>query len=113
MGGCALMASRADSIHGMASVSLKETLIKAGLAPQLAELLERMPTPPETAQLVEGDAAQSAGRSGLCRVDAPGRHANRLAKQPRPDALLGVGEGQEHVHGDILAVSTSPARPPS
>jgi CRP-like cAMP-binding protein len=37
------MASRADSIHGMASVSLKETLIKAGLAPQLAELLDRMP----------------------------------------------------------------------
>ena len=37
------MASRADSIHGMASVSLKETLIKAGLAPELAELLDQMP----------------------------------------------------------------------
>jgi CRP-like cAMP-binding protein len=37
------MASRADSIHGMASVPLKETLVKAGLAPQLADLLDRMP----------------------------------------------------------------------
>jgi len=37
------MASRADSIHGIASVSLKETLIKAGLAPHLADLLEKMP----------------------------------------------------------------------
>lgn len=37
------MASRADSIHGMASVSLKEALIKAGLAPELADLLDRMP----------------------------------------------------------------------
>ena len=37
------MASRADSIHGLASVSLKETLVKAGLAPQLADLLDRMP----------------------------------------------------------------------
>ncbi|HJS41631.1 MAG TPA: Crp/Fnr family transcriptional regulator [Sphingomicrobium sp.] len=37
------MASRADSIHGFASVSLKETLINAGLAPELAALLEEMP----------------------------------------------------------------------
>ena len=37
------MASRAESIQGLGSVSLKETLIKAGLAPQLAELLDQMP----------------------------------------------------------------------
>jgi CRP-like cAMP-binding protein len=37
------MANRAESIQGMASVSLKETLIKAGLAPQLAEILDQMP----------------------------------------------------------------------
>ena len=37
------MASRADSIHGLASVPLKETLTKAGLAPQLASLLHEMP----------------------------------------------------------------------
>jgi CRP-like cAMP-binding protein len=37
------MASRADSIQGMASVPLRETLISAGLAPQLAELLDKMP----------------------------------------------------------------------
>jgi CRP-like cAMP-binding protein len=37
------MASRADSIHGLASVSLKETLMAAGLAPELASLLEEMP----------------------------------------------------------------------
>ena len=37
------MASRADSIHGLASVSLKDTLIKAGLAPHLAALLDQMP----------------------------------------------------------------------
>jgi CRP-like cAMP-binding protein len=37
------MASRAESIHGRASVSLKETLVKAGLAPELATLLENMP----------------------------------------------------------------------
>jgi CRP-like cAMP-binding protein len=37
------MASRAESIHGHASVSLTETLIKAGLAPELAHLLENMP----------------------------------------------------------------------
>jgi CRP-like cAMP-binding protein len=43
LGGCALMASRAESIHGLASASLKETLIKAGLAPELAALLDEMP----------------------------------------------------------------------
>jgi CRP-like cAMP-binding protein len=37
------MASRAESIHGHASVSLTETLIKAGLAPELAALLDKMP----------------------------------------------------------------------
>ena len=37
------MASRAESIHGLASVSLKETLIGAGLAPELATLLDEMP----------------------------------------------------------------------
>ena len=37
------MASRADSIHGIGSVSLKETLVKAGLAPALADLLDKMP----------------------------------------------------------------------
>ena len=37
------MASRADSIYGRASVPLKETLIKAGLAPELATLLDKMP----------------------------------------------------------------------
>ena len=37
------MASRAESIQGMASVSLKETLIKAGLAPELSGLLDQMP----------------------------------------------------------------------
>jgi CRP-like cAMP-binding protein len=37
------MANRAESIQGMASVSLKETLIKAGLAPPLAEILDQMP----------------------------------------------------------------------
>jgi CRP-like cAMP-binding protein len=37
------MASRAESIHGRASVSLKDTLIKAGLAPELAALLDDMP----------------------------------------------------------------------
>lgn len=37
------MSSRAESIHGLASVSLEETLIKAGLAPELAQLLDQMP----------------------------------------------------------------------
>ncbi len=37
------MASRAESIHGLASVSLRETLIRAGLAPELASLLDQMP----------------------------------------------------------------------
>jgi CRP-like cAMP-binding protein len=37
------MASRAESIHGLTSVSLKETLIEAGLAPELAALLDEMP----------------------------------------------------------------------
>ena len=37
------MASRADSIYGRASVPLKETLIRAGLAPELATLLDKMP----------------------------------------------------------------------
>ncbi len=37
------MATRAESIHGHASVSLKETLVKAGLAPELARLLDEMP----------------------------------------------------------------------
>ena len=37
------MSSRAEIIHGLGSVSLEETLIKAGLAPQLAQLLEQMP----------------------------------------------------------------------
>src|SRR3954468_1139580 len=37
------MASRAEIIQGMASVSLKETLIKAGLASELAGLLDQMP----------------------------------------------------------------------
>ncbi len=37
------MASRADSIHGRNSVSLKETLIAAGLSPALAALLDKMP----------------------------------------------------------------------
>jgi len=37
------MASRADSIHGIASVSLKETLIRKGLAPELATMLDEMP----------------------------------------------------------------------
>ena len=38
------MASRADSIRGRASVPLKETLVKAGLAPELADVLDRMPS---------------------------------------------------------------------
>jgi CRP-like cAMP-binding protein len=42
-GGCTLMASRAESIRGGASVSLKDTLVDAGLAPELAGLLEKMP----------------------------------------------------------------------
>ena len=37
------MASRADSIHGRSSVSLTETLVNAGLAPDLAALLDKMP----------------------------------------------------------------------
>ena len=37
------MASRAESIQGRASVPLKDTLIKAGLAPELAALLDEMP----------------------------------------------------------------------
>ena len=37
------MASRADSIQGRGSVSLKETLIRAGLSPELADLLDKMP----------------------------------------------------------------------
>lgn len=37
------MASRADSIRGRSSVALKDTLVKAGLAPALADLLETMP----------------------------------------------------------------------
>ena len=37
------MPSRADRRHGLGSVSLKDTLIKAGLAPDLATLLDAMP----------------------------------------------------------------------
>lgn len=37
------MASRAGTMHGKGSVSLKETLLKAGLAPELATLLDEMP----------------------------------------------------------------------
>ena len=37
------MASRAESIQGRGSVSLKDTLIRAGLSTQLADLLDKMP----------------------------------------------------------------------
>jgi len=37
------MASRADRSHGLPRVSLKETLVRAGLAPELAALLDEMP----------------------------------------------------------------------
>ena len=37
------MASRASRSHGLASASLKETLIRAGLAPELAAFLDGMP----------------------------------------------------------------------
>jgi CRP-like cAMP-binding protein len=37
------MASRASRSHGLGSASLKETLIKAGLAPELSALLDQMP----------------------------------------------------------------------
>ena len=61
-GGYTLMASRADSIQGMGSVTLKETLVRAGLAPPLADLLDRLPH-----RIVQVDARRPFREPGVPR----------------------------------------------
>ena len=79
------MASRADSIHGLASVSLKETLIKAGLASELAELLDKMPH-----RTVQVDPRRPFREPGVARNEVMFVKAGILSKY-KPD---GAGRRQ-------------------
>ena len=89
------MASRAESIHGLASVSLKETLIKAGLAPELATLLDQMPH-----RTVQVDARRPFREPGAARNEVMFVRSGILSKY-KPDgsgrrqivALRFPGEG--------------------
>ena len=87
------MASRADSVQGFASVSLKETLVKAGLAPALADLLDRMPH--RTVQVDprrpfrEPGVARNEGmfvRSGILSKYKPDGSGRRTAAASAPRA---------------------------
>ena len=89
------MASRAESIHGHASVPLKETLIKAGLAPELAGLLDEMPH-----RTVQVDARRPFREPGVARNEVMFVKSGILSKY-KPDgsgrrqivALRFPGEG--------------------
>jgi len=89
------MASRADSIHGLASVSLKETLVRAGLAPELADILERMPS-----RSVQVDPRRPFREPGVARNEVMFVRSGILSKY-KPDgsgrrqivALRFPGEG--------------------
>lgn len=79
------MASRADSIHGLASVPLKETLTKAGLAPELATLLDEMPH-----RTVQVDARRPFREPGVARNEVMFVKSGILSKY-KPD---GAGRRQ-------------------
>ena len=89
------MASRADSIHGRTSVPLKETLVKAGLAPELADLLAQMPS-----RTVQVDARRPFREPGVDRNEVMFVKSGILSKY-KPDgsgrrqivALRFPGEG--------------------
>jgi len=89
------MASRAESIQGLASVSLKETLIKAGLAPNLADLLDKMPH-----RTVQVDSRRPFREPGVARNEVMFVKSGILSKY-KPDgsgrrqivALRFPGEG--------------------
>jgi CRP-like cAMP-binding protein len=89
------MASRAESIYGHASVSLKETLINAGLAPDLAALLDDMPH-----RTVQVDARRPFREPGAARNEVMFVKSGILSKY-KPDgsgrrqivALRFPGEG--------------------
>ena len=89
------MASRADSIHGRASVSLKETLVKAGLGPELAQLLDKMPS-----RTVQVDPRRPFREPGVTRNEVMFVKSGMLSKY-KPDgsgrrqivALRFPGEG--------------------
>ena len=79
------MASRADSIHGLASVPLMETLTKAGLAPELASLLDEMPH-----RTVQVDARRPFREPGVARNEVMFVKSGILSKY-KPD---GAGRRQ-------------------
>ena len=79
------MASRAESIQGMASVSLQETLTKAGLAPELAALLEQMPH-----RTIQVDARRPFREPGVLRNEVMFVKSGILSKY-KPD---GAGRRQ-------------------
>ena len=89
------MASRADSIHGRASVSLKETLVRAGLAPALADLLDKMPH-----RIIQVDPRRPFREPGVARNEVMFVKSGILSKY-KPDgsgrrqivALRFPGEG--------------------
>jgi CRP-like cAMP-binding protein len=89
------MANRAESIHGHASVPLKETLIKAGLAPELATLLDEMPH-----RTVQVDPRRPFREPGIARNEVMFVNSGILSKY-KPDgsgrrqivALRFPGEG--------------------
>jgi CRP-like cAMP-binding protein len=79
------MASRAESIYGLASVSLKETLIKAGLAPEFATLLDEMPH-----RIVQVEARRPFREPGAARNEVMFVKSGILSKY-KPD---GAGRRQ-------------------
>ena len=89
------MASRADSIHGHASVSLKETLVRAGLAPGLADMLDKMPH-----RIIQVDPRRPFREPGVARNEVMFVKSGILSKY-KPDgsgrrqivALRFPGEG--------------------
>ena len=89
------MASRADSIHGRSSVSLMDTLVNAGLAPELAALLDKMPH-----RIVQVDPRRPFREPGVARNEVMFVKSGILSKY-KPDgsgrrqivALRFPGEG--------------------
>jgi CRP-like cAMP-binding protein len=79
------MASRAESIQGMSTVSLTETLTKAGLAPELAALLEQMPH-----RTIQVDARRPFREPGMLRNEVMFVRSGILSKY-KPD---GAGRRQ-------------------
>src|SRR4029453_6080888 len=85
LGGGALMASRAERIYCLPSVSLKETLIKAGLAPEFATLLDEMPH-----RIVQVEARRPFREPGAARNEVMFVKSGILSKY-KPD---GAGRRQ-------------------